>query len=64
MFRRTARPLALLLMLTLSGCVFHPDHGRHHDHRHDQRYDQQYDQRYDQRYDHRYNEGRADYYRR
>lgn len=53
MFRRTARPLALLLMLTLSGCVFYPDHGR----RHDQRYDQQ---RYDQRYD----DGRPGYYRR
>ncbi|WP_099421809.1 hypothetical protein [Pseudomonas lundensis] len=61
MFRRTARPLALLLMLTLSGCVFYPDHGRRHDHRHDSRYDQRYDQ---QRYDHRYDDGRQGYYRR
>ena len=61
MFRRTARPLALLLMLTLSGCVFYLDHGRHHDHRHDSRYDQRYDQ---QRYDHRYDDGRPGYYRR
>ncbi|MCT8951682.1 hypothetical protein MN546_04315 [Pseudomonas lundensis] len=61
MFRRTARPLALLLMLTLSGCVFYPDHGRRHDHRHDSRYDQRYDQ---QRYDHRYDDGRPGYYRR
>ena len=61
MFRRTARPLALLLILTLSGCVFYPDHGRRHDHRHDSRYDQRYDQ---QRYDHRYDDGRPGYYRR
>ncbi|MFK7671004.1 hypothetical protein [Pseudomonas lundensis] len=61
MLRRTARPLALLLMLILSGCVFYPDHGRHHDHRHDSRYDQRYDQ---QRYDHRYDDGRPGYNRR
>ena len=61
MFRRTARPLALLLILTLSGCVFYPDHGRRHEHRHDSRYDQRYDQ---QRYDQRYDDGRPGYYRR
>ena len=61
MLHRITRLAPLLLILAMSGCVFFPDHGRHHDHRHDSRYDQRYDQ---QRYDHRYDDGRPGYNRR
>ncbi|WP_290439339.1 hypothetical protein [Pseudomonas versuta] len=33
MLHRITRLAPLLLILAMSGCVFFPDHGRHHDHR-------------------------------